>query len=152
VLPQTHAKRGDTMAKNKLATSARRVSRNANSTTPAKAVAKGNAKSPRTHEKSKANKHKPSPRKGSRPAVTLKERVEQAVNHNEPTPTTAESDAIRFAISVPGLLDDVREEAFVELAGVVQRKLAKHGVRLTQSEAATVAWWIVGHPDDVPDA
>jgi len=85
-------------------------------------------------------------------AVTLKERVEQALNQSEPIPTAPESDAVRFAISKPGLLDEVREQAFVELAGVVERKLAEHGHHLTPSEAANVAWWIVGHPDDVPDA
>ena len=78
--------------------------------------------------------------------------MEQAAEHNEPSPTTTESEAVRFAISMPGLLDEVREEAFVELGGVVQRKLGKHGVVLTPFEAANVAWWIVGHPDDMPDA
>ena len=87
-----------------------------------------------------------------KPAATLRDRVEQALNQREPIPTAAESEAVRFAISMPGLLDDVREQAFVELAGIVARKLAQHGYQLTQSEAANVAWWIVGHPDDVPDA
>jgi hypothetical protein len=147
-----HTKSSETMAKKKHARSATRVSSNAEPAKPAKVAANGRAKSPNIREKSKATKPKPSSGKGIRPAVTLKDRVEQAVGRSEPRPTTAESDAVRLAISVPGLLDEVREEAFVELGGVVQRKLAKHGVRLTQSEAANVAWWIVGHPDDVPDA
>ena len=140
------------MAKKKLARSASRVSSSPKTTKPTKSVAKGQAKSPNMREKSKARKQQPSSGKGSRPAATLKDRVEQAAEKSEPRPTTAESEAVRFAISVPGLLDEVREEAFVELGGVVQRKLAKLGVHLTQLEAANVAWWIVGHPDDVPDA
>ena len=116
------------------------------------AVVKGRDQSPKMREKSKATKANRSLGRSGLPAATLKDRVEQAAEQSEPIPTTAESDAVRFAISVPGLLDEVREEAFVELAGVVQRKLAKNGVHLTQPEATNVAWWIVGHPDDVPDA
>ena len=104
---------------------------------------RGNAAGGTTVEREIASDH---------PGTTLKERVEKALNHGEPPPTAAESEAIRLAISIPGLLDEVREQAFVALAGVVERKLAEHGRHLTQSEAANVAWWIVGHPDDVPDA
>jgi hypothetical protein len=137
------------MAKKKVASS---VTRGRQIPRPSGSVANGGAKSPRTHEKSKTARKKPSSGSARCPAVTLKDRVEQAATHSEPSPTATESDAVRFAISMPGLLDDVREEAFVELGGVVQRTLSKHGVQLTQTEAGNVAWWIVGHPDDVPDA
>lgn len=132
------------MAK-KLISKAARASKHARPVKATKVAARGSAK------KTKTAKQLPSSRKGGRLATTLKDRVEQAVEQKEPSPTTAEAEAVRFAISVPGLLDEVREEAFVELGSVVQRKLAKHSVHLTQAEAANVARWIVGHPDDVPD-
>jgi hypothetical protein len=75
---------------------------------------------------------------------TLKDRVRRAEQHNEPAPTLAESEAVGYALSRPDLLDEVREQAFVELAGVVERKLAQHGHRLTRFEAANVAWRILG--------
>jgi hypothetical protein len=137
------------MAKKKMALTAKKGRTRPNST---KSAATGSRKPSSVRATPKTTKRKPSSRKGNPPASTLKDRVEQAAEHKEPSPTTAESEAVRFAISVPGLLDEVREEAFVELGGVVQRKLAKHGVHLTQAEAANVAWWIVGHPDDMPDA
>ena len=143
--PRKKTKSGGMMAK-KIISKAARAGKHAKSVRATKVAARGSAK------KAKTINQLPSSRKGSRPATTLKDRVEQAAERKEPSPTTAESEAVRFAISVPGLLDEVREEAFVELGSVVQRKLAKHGVHLTQAEAANVAWWIVGHPDDVPDA
>jgi hypothetical protein len=75
---------------------------------------------------------------------TLKDRVRRAEQHREPAPTLVESEAVGFMLSDPGLLEEVREEAFVELAGVVERKLAVHGHRLTRFEAANVAWRILG--------
>jgi hypothetical protein len=76
---------------------------------------------------------------------TLKDRVRRAAEQqSEPAPTLVESEAVGYALSRPELIEEVREEAFVELAGVVERKLAAHGHPLTRFEAANVAWRILG--------
>ncbi|HEY4309662.1 MAG TPA: hypothetical protein VGN12_09455 [Pirellulales bacterium] len=138
------------MAKNKHVGSATRANGKAKVTKPTKLARRSKSASERAP--TRMAKPKRSLGAGIRPAATLKNRVDQAAEKREPRPTAAEADAVRFAISVPGLLDSVREEAFIELGRVVQRTLEKHGVHLGESEAANVAWWIVGHPDDVPDA
>ena len=75
--------------------------------------------------------------------ATLKQRVRRADEGREPAPTLVESEAVGLVLATPGLLDEMREQAFVELAGVVERMLAARGHRLTRFEAANVAWRIL---------
>jgi hypothetical protein len=77
-----------------------------------------------------------------RPA-TLIERVRQDKARSEAPPTLAESEAVGLVLSTPGMLDDLREQAFVALTVSLERKLAELGHRLTRFEAANVAWRIL---------
>ena len=74
---------------------------------------------------------------------TLIERVRQEKARSTTQPTLAESEAVGLVLSTPGLLDELREQAFVALAVSVERKMAELGHRLTRFEAANVAWRIL---------
>ncbi|MBI2826470.1 MAG: hypothetical protein HYX69_17470 [Planctomycetia bacterium] len=96
-----------------------------------------------SHAASRAVRH-PASRAGAGPTLpSLKDRLAEADLRGDPTLSSAESNAVHSVATTAGLLDHIREQAFVELAGVVERELARHGHRLSRREAANVAWEIL---------